>query len=265
MKKQKAIPDGYMTVGELAKKMNTTVRTLQYYDKEGLLSPSAESEGGRRLYTEKDIIHLHQIQSMKYLGFSLYDIKYQLVSLDTPQDVATVLTRQIEAIREDIESLSNVLHDIQRLQEEILQIEAVDWTKYADIIVNLQMKNEFYGVVKHFDKRTMDHLHKRFDWDSGTAVINAMNRLIEEAIGYQKDGIVPDSEQGQNLAKAWWDMITEATGGDLSLLSNMTKGAKASGNKEFDERFALAEPYLEKVMEVYFTNQKCNPLEGVEL
>ena len=33
-----------MTVGEAAKKMNVTVRTLQYYDKEGLLSPSAESE-----------------------------------------------------------------------------------------------------------------------------------------------------------------------------------------------------------------------------
>lgn len=45
MSKNRAIPKGYMTVGELAKKMGTTVRTLQYYDKEGLLSPSSESEG----------------------------------------------------------------------------------------------------------------------------------------------------------------------------------------------------------------------------
>ena len=34
MKKNKAIPQGYMTVGEVAKKMNVSVRTLQYYDKE---------------------------------------------------------------------------------------------------------------------------------------------------------------------------------------------------------------------------------------
>lgn len=54
MAKYRAIPEGFMTVGELAKKMNVSVRTLQYYDKEGLLSPSAESEGGRRLYTDKD-------------------------------------------------------------------------------------------------------------------------------------------------------------------------------------------------------------------
>ena len=64
-----------MSVGELAKKMHTTVRTLQYYDKEKLLCPSSQSEGGRRLYTHKDMIKLHQIQSLKSLGFSLEEIK----------------------------------------------------------------------------------------------------------------------------------------------------------------------------------------------
>ena len=66
MEKSKAIPQGYMTVGEVAKKMGVTVRTLQYYDREGLFSPSAESEGGRRLYTDKDVVKLHQILSLKY-------------------------------------------------------------------------------------------------------------------------------------------------------------------------------------------------------
>ena len=85
MEKHKAIPQGYMTVGEVAKKMGVTVRTLQYYDKEGLLSPSAESEGGRRLYTDKDLVTLHQIMSLKSLGFSLDDIKQRLIYLETPE------------------------------------------------------------------------------------------------------------------------------------------------------------------------------------
>ena len=88
MTKYRAIPQGFMTVGEVAKKMGVTVRTLQYYDKEGLLSPSAESEGGRRLYTDKDLVMLHQIISLKSLGFSLDDIKERLISLETPADVA---------------------------------------------------------------------------------------------------------------------------------------------------------------------------------
>ena len=41
MEKQKAIPEGFMAIGEAAKKLGVTVRTLQHYDKEGLLSPSA--------------------------------------------------------------------------------------------------------------------------------------------------------------------------------------------------------------------------------
>ena len=102
MDKKRAIPEGYMTVGELAGKMGTTVRTLQYYDREGLLSPSSESEGGRRLYTYKDMIRLHQIQALKSLGFSLGDIKNRLISLDTPEEVAEALTGQAQSIREKI-------------------------------------------------------------------------------------------------------------------------------------------------------------------
>lgn len=71
MAKHRAIPLGFMTVGEVAKKIGVTVRTLQYYDKEDLLSPSAESEGGRRLYTDKDLVILHQIISLKSLGLGL--------------------------------------------------------------------------------------------------------------------------------------------------------------------------------------------------
>ena len=55
MEMEKAIPTGYMTVGQVARKMDVTVRTLQHYDREGLLSPTAISAGGRRLYTDKDI------------------------------------------------------------------------------------------------------------------------------------------------------------------------------------------------------------------
>ena len=51
MNKKKAIPENFMTVGELAKKMGTTVRTLQYYDKEGLLSPTTESLNLTHIYT----------------------------------------------------------------------------------------------------------------------------------------------------------------------------------------------------------------------
>ena len=169
MESRKAIPDGYMTVGELAGKMGTTVRTLQYYDRVGLLKPAAASEGGHRLYTHKDMIRLHQIQSLKSLGFSLDDIKNRLIPLDTPEEVAEVLAGQEQAIRQQIRRLEEVAAETKALREEVLKIKEVDFKKYADIIVNLQMNNEFYWLIKHFDERTLDHIRNRFDRESGMA------------------------------------------------------------------------------------------------
>jgi len=52
MDTNRAILPGYMTVGEVAKKMNTTVRTPQYYDRERLLATATESEGGHAFARE---------------------------------------------------------------------------------------------------------------------------------------------------------------------------------------------------------------------
>ncbi len=174
MTKQKAIPPGYMTVGELAGKMNTTVRALQYYDREGLFSPSGISEGGRRLYTDKDVITLHQILSLKSLGFSLDDIKHRLVSLETPEDVAAALAEQAGAIRKQIASLTETLDTVEKLREETLLMRTVDFTKYAAIIVNLQMKNEFYGLIKSFDDKMLEYFHRRFTIERGMTIVDTI-------------------------------------------------------------------------------------------
>jgi DNA-binding transcriptional MerR regulator len=265
MEKYRAIPQGFMTVGELAKKMNTTVRTLQYYDREGLLSPSAESDGGRRLYTDKDVIRLHQIQSMKYLGFSLDDIKNRLVSLETPADVAAALSAQAKVVSEKIATLSEVLGSIEKLRVETLQMQTVDFKMYADIVVNLQMKNDFYGLIKYFDDYTLDHIRSRFDKESGTALMDAIKRLLELSVELQNNRIPPESEQGQAFAKAWWDMVTEFTGGDASMLSGLIKFAENadSWDESWRSKWLLAEVYIQKALEIYFANLGFTSLEEI--
>ncbi len=270
MSKYRAIPLGYMTVGEVAKRMHTTVRTLQYYDKEGVLSPSSESEGGRRLYTDKDIIRLHQVQSMKYLGFSLEDIKSRLKNLETPQEVAAALSEQADDVREKIAALSDTLAAIEKLREETLKMDSVNWSKYAGIVVNLQMKNEFYGMVKHFDDKMLDHFHSGFTIEHATEILNTLSRLIDRVGEYQEQGVPPESEQGQALAKNWWDLVTEVTGGDMSLLPKLIKLPelmKSSENKEigetwWSERWSSIEPFLNRALGAYFMRIGYNPFEG---
>ena len=126
MENQRAIPQGYMTTGELAKRMGVTVRTLQHYDREGLLAPSCISEGGRRLYMNKDVVKL-QILSLKHLGFSLSDIKSRLISLDKPAEVADILTEQAAIVQKKIEALSESLNALETLREEVLRMQSVDF------------------------------------------------------------------------------------------------------------------------------------------
>ena len=265
MEKYRAIPQGYMTVGQLAKKMNTTVRTLQYYDKEGLLSPSRASDGGRRLYSDKDVIQLHQILSMKYLGFSLDDIKTRLVTLGSPQEVAAALTEQAAAMRAKIADLSEALRTIEGLREETLQMQTVDWKKYADIVVLMQMGNENYWVVKHFDTKTMDIFQNRFENGDADEIWNTMLRLFDQAAEFSANGVLPDSEKGLAFAKAFWDTVTDVTGGDASLLPDMMKFAEEKdswASELLREKWSSAEPYVEKAMEAYFTKLGVNPFGG---
>ena len=48
------------TTGEIAKLCGVSVRTVQYYDSRNILTPTALSEGGRRLYSEQDLQKLRR-------------------------------------------------------------------------------------------------------------------------------------------------------------------------------------------------------------
>lgn len=265
MKKKTAIPKDFMTVGDLAKKMGTTVRTLQYYDKEGLLSPTSESAGGRRLYTHKDMIKLHQIQSLKSLGFSLGDIKNRLISLDTPTEVANALNEQALAIEKKMQQLGDALSAIEALKCEVLQMQTVDLKKYADIIVNLQMNNEYYWLIKHFDNDTLDHLRNCFDRESGLAFMERFNQLNDKVIVLQQKKVSPEEKQAQALAEEFWNMIMEFTNGDMNMLSKLMELEQnlADGDSDWIDKEKIVNEYLQSALDLYFQKLGVNPFEGV--
>ena len=265
MERYRAIPSGYMTVGEAAKKMGVTVRTLQYYDREGVLCPSSVSEGGRRLYSDKDIVELHRILSLKSLGFSLEEIKNRLPAIDTPEEVAAALTGQARTIQQRIDVLTRSLRDIDALKAEVLQMRSVDFKKYADIIVNLQMKNDAYWLIKYFDEDTLGFLREHFDRESGLAFLRKFNALRDAAAQYHDRGVAPESEEGQKFAKEFWQLIAEFTGGDGSMLPRLMKmGDIDTDNAEWNQKQEKLNAFLGPALEVYFRNEGVDPFGGAK-
>lgn len=253
-----------LTIGELAKLMNITVRTLQYYDKEGLLTPSSKSEGGRRLYTKKDVVKLHQILSFKYLGFSLEDIKHKLISLDNPDAVVKVLNSQEQLLKAQIEKLKEALSAVQSLRDEVSLIHEVNFNKYADIIALIRQKNEGYWVVKFFDDNLLTHIKDRFTEqpDLGRILFGKWKAMCDEAVLLRELHETPESYKGQELAKQWWSLIMDFTGGDMSILPKLMKfnETKQGWNDEMQKKQQIADEFIGKAMEIYFeTSGRQNP------
>src|SRR6266536_2741636 len=64
-----------LSSGDLARAAGTTVRTIRFYEEEGLLKPAVVSDGGHRRYTEDDLEKLRLISDLRELGLSLGEIR----------------------------------------------------------------------------------------------------------------------------------------------------------------------------------------------
>ena len=85
-----------MTVKQVSELAGVSIRTLQYYDKIGLLTPDKYTESGYRLYDGAALERLQQILLFRELEFPLRDIK---AILDSPDfDRKKALAQQIELL-----------------------------------------------------------------------------------------------------------------------------------------------------------------------
>lgn len=94
-------------VHEVSKLMGVSKRTLQYYDKIGLLSPTEYMESGYRLYDDVAVEKLWKILLLKELGYQLKDIKK---ILDDPDfDIRESIEMQIKVLTNKKERLENLI------------------------------------------------------------------------------------------------------------------------------------------------------------
>ena len=96
-----------MTVNEVSKLTGVSIRTLQYYDKIGLLHPAEYTEAGYRLYDDAALETLQQILLFRELEFPLKDIKKIVGSPDF--DRGKALEQQIELLTLKKEHLENLI------------------------------------------------------------------------------------------------------------------------------------------------------------
>ena len=87
-----------MTVHEVSKLAGVSIRTLQYYDKIGLLHPTGYTDAGYRLYDDTDLERLQHILLFRELEFPLKDIKAIINSPDFDRSKLDEYSRQAKEL-----------------------------------------------------------------------------------------------------------------------------------------------------------------------
>lgn len=125
---------GYYTSGQFARMANISVRTVRFYDKQNILKPSYVSPSGSRFYTDQDFARLQQILLLKYLGFSLDDIKEMTIDDTDFHFMLNSLKMQQKLIRDRIEQLQMVEKAIEDTTQEISTQQSINWSRMLNLI-----------------------------------------------------------------------------------------------------------------------------------
>jgi DNA-binding transcriptional MerR regulator len=107
-------------IGELAKLVGLTTRTIRYYEEIGLLNSVRRVEGGKRTYTDKDCQRLKFIKRLKYLGLTLAEMQELEDIYQIHRTNRQVLPRLLELLEHHADRIDERIQNLGKLKNEII-------------------------------------------------------------------------------------------------------------------------------------------------
>lgn len=143
------------TVNQLGKKYNLSRSTLLYYDKIGLLKPSARSESNYRLYSSNDVEKMQKIATYRDAGLSLESIAEILNSKNT---------KPTNVLEHRLLNLNGEISNLRRQQQLIVKLLGKDSLIRS---TKTMSKEQWVNILKAsgMDDEAMHNWHKEFERD----------------------------------------------------------------------------------------------------
>ena len=184
--------DGYYSSGEFARMAHVTLRTIRYYDKQDILKPSFVTEAGARFYTDEDFARLQQILLLKYLGFSLDDIREMTIDDSDYHFMLNSLHIQLKLVKDKIEQMQLVEKAIEDTASAIQTEHTIDWSNMLNLIhlTNMEksMKNQYQNASNISARISLHSLYSQnkegwFPWIYRQCEIRPSMRILEAGCG----------------------------------------------------------------------------------
>ncbi len=223
---------GYYRTSEFAGKVNVSVRTLRYYDRQKLLSPSRRSDAGYRLYTDEDVVRLQHILGLKFLGFSLAEIRACLSA--GPMRLPELLSQQKKLMLAKQKQVERIIEAIAET-ESLLEAGRTDWDEIFKVIKAIQMEQKETWVSDYltpeqqaklreladrsYSEEARRHLAGRGEWtqEDQQKVNERYVRLNAELKRIMAEGSPPSSPAAQAVAELQIELIDEFTQGNQAV------------------------------------------------
>lgn len=239
-----------MIVNEVSRLTGVSIRTLQYYDKIGLLPPADYTEVGYRLYDDGTLQKLQIILLFRELEFPLKDIRRIIESPVFDREKA--LEQQIHILelkKEHIENLIDLARGVKKSGvKDMTDFTAFDTAKIDDYIAKAR---EYWGdtaAFKEFEEKNADRTSEE------NAGINTELMKIFAQFGGMKD-MDPASPKVQKQVKKLQDYITDkfykCTNTILSSLGH-AYSAEGEMNRNIDKAGGKGTgEFVDKAIQIY--------------
>ncbi|MCW8858151.1 MAG: MerR family transcriptional regulator [Deltaproteobacteria bacterium] len=113
--------DQFIQIGELAKKLGITTRTIRYYEEIGLMGAPERLGGGTRTYSREDVLRLKFILKLKELGITLKEMQELAENFDTNQQAFGKITpKLLEILDAHIGKVDQKIANLASLRKEIV-------------------------------------------------------------------------------------------------------------------------------------------------
>lgn len=219
----------YYTSGEFAKKAHVSIRTIRYYDQKNLLKPSAYTAGGARRYTDQDFAKLQQILLLKYLGFSLSDIREMTLGSGDEQLLLDSLQIQKKLIQERLKQMENVSQAIESTTQALEEKQEVDWSQMLDL---MQLTAQTQSLSTQYQNATNISARIRLHRDYSTNQKGWFPWLFEHL--NLKPGM-KILELGAGNGALWSQNIEKVPHGVSIILSDISEGILSDAKQAIGE------------------------------
>jgi DNA-binding transcriptional MerR regulator len=142
-------------IGEFSRLVNTTTKTIRFYDKEEILLPDyVDNSSGYRYYSHYKIAEYNKIRTLKELGFSLSEIKEMKKQQGNEVIIETIRKRRKE-LQSELEILHNRLEEINNMENDFMNLINIyeDQSKYIN-----KVEVDGNSLVFNFDKKGITRL-----------------------------------------------------------------------------------------------------------